>query len=71
LLVLHPLQHKRAILLASMKELLGLAQEFGDLYDRTQSVVAMGQHRYFTLEAARMGKRLLIVQKEIEDLDLD
>jgi hypothetical protein len=54
-----------------MKELLGLAQEFGDLYDRTQSVVAMGQHRYFTLEAARMGKRLLIVQKEIEDLDLD
>lgn len=68
---MNPLLHKRAILLAGMKELLGLAQQFGELYERTGNPTAMGQHRYFTLEAERLGKRLIRVQKEIEELDLD
>jgi hypothetical protein len=54
-----------------MKELLGLAQQFGELYERTRNPIAMGQHRYFTLEAERLGKRLIKVEKEIEELDLD
>ena len=68
---MNPLFHKRAILLAGMKELLGLAQQFGELYERTRNPIAMGQHRYFTLEAERLGKRLIKVEKEIEELDLD
>ena len=68
---MHPLQSERAILLASMKELLELAAFYGDQFERTQNTRAMNQHKYFTLEAYRLGQRLLGVQREIEDMDLD
>jgi hypothetical protein len=68
---LHPLQSKRAILLASMKELLELAAFYGDQFERTQNPDSMKRHKYFTLEAYRLGMRLLQVQKKIEDEDLD
>jgi hypothetical protein len=54
-----------------MKELLDLAAFYGDNYERTQSSKSMELHKYFTLEAHRLGVRLLQFQKEIEDLDLD
>jgi hypothetical protein len=54
-----------------MKELVELAQFYGDTYDRTKSPLAMNHHRYFTFEAARLSQRLLLVQIEIEELDLD
>ena len=66
-----PLQHNRAILLAAMKELIELSAYYGDIYERTHNVESLGQHKYFTLEAARLGMRLITVQKQIEDLDLD
>jgi len=68
---LDPLLHNRAILLASMKELLEMAAFFGDNYERTRSMESLKQHKYFTLEAYRLSLRLLRVQKEIEDHDLD
>ena len=69
--LLHPLLSKRAILLASMKELLELAGFYGDQFERTKNTKSMELHRYFTLEAYRLGMRLLQVQKLIEDEDLD
>lgn len=66
-----PLQHNRAILLAAMKELLELAAFFGDAYERTHNLDSLAQHKYFTLESGRLGMRLLAVQKQIEDLDID
>lgn len=57
-----PLLHNRAILLAGMRELLDLADAYG-------SNLVMRQ--YFVMEATRLGLRLLAVQKEIEDRDLD
>jgi len=54
-----------------MQELLDLAAFFGDNYERTKSEKALGQHKYFTLEAYRLSLRLLATQKEIEDYDLD
>ncbi len=68
---MHPLLHSRAILLAAMKELVELAQFYGDTYDRTKSPLAMQHHKYFTFEAARLSQRLLLVQIEIEEQDLD
>jgi hypothetical protein len=54
-----------------MKELLELAGFYGDQFERTHNTNSMERHRYFTLEAYRLGQRLLRVQKEIEDHDLD
>jgi hypothetical protein len=54
-----------------MKELLEMAAFFGDNYERTRSMESLKQHKYFTLEAYRLSLRLLRVQKEIEDHDLD
>lgn len=68
---MHPLQSERAILLASMKELLELAAFYGDQFERTNNTDALKHHKYFTMESYRLGIRLLGVQKEIEDLDLD
>lgn len=55
------LLHNRAILLAAMKEVLGLA----DCYDDPM------KRKPYVLEATRLGLRLLEVQKKIEDNDLD
>lgn len=54
-----------------MKELLELAAFYGDQFERTQNPDSMKRHKYFTLEAYRLGMRLLQVQKQIEDQDLD
>ena len=54
-----------------MKELLVLAGFYGDEYERVRSDKSLELHKYFTLEAARLAQRLLRVQKQIEDEDLD
>lgn len=64
-----PLISKRAILLTAMKEMLDLADAYGN--NRPASPYNYQQHRYFTLEAARIGVRLMKIQKQIEDNDLD
>jgi hypothetical protein len=66
---LHPLQSERAILLTAMKEMLDLADSYRN--NRIPTTKTAERARYFTLEAARIGIRLLKVQKEIEDNDLD
>jgi hypothetical protein len=54
-----------------MKELLELAAFYGDQFERTNNTDSMLRHKYFTLEAYRLGMRLLQTQKQIEDEDLD
>jgi hypothetical protein len=54
-----------------MQELLTLAAFYGDNYERTKSDKALELHKYFTLESYRLSMRLLKIQKEIEDYDLD
>jgi hypothetical protein len=54
-----------------MKELLELAAFYGDQFERTHNTDSMKRHKYFTLEAYRLGMRLLRVQREIEDHDFD
>jgi hypothetical protein len=52
-----------------MKEMLDLADSYRN--NRIPTTKTAERARYFTLEAARIGIRLLKVQKEIEDNDLD
>lgn len=59
---LHPLQHNREILLAAMRELLGLADD--PQYE-------LPKREAWAYEATRLGLRLLALQKRIEELDLD
>lgn len=59
---MHPLQHKRAVLLAAIKELTSLAEEKDRTTDERVGLVA---------EATRLSVRLLKVQIEIEEHDLD
>lgn len=59
---MHPLQHTRLVLLAAIRELLGLAEEHK--HDAAR-------HEGFVLEATRLTLRLRKVQTEIEDHDLD
>ena len=56
------LLHNREILIAAVKELLGLAEECGD------NVV---KRKPFIMEATRLSLRLLDVQKKIEDYGTD
>lgn len=58
---MHPLQHDRQILLAAIKEQLGLAETFENVDIR----------RVYVLEATRLGLRLMAVQEQIESEDLD
>lgn len=51
----------RSILVAALQEVLGVAATIKDPILR----------RPYVLEATRLGVRLLEVQKQIEDLDLD
>lgn len=52
-----------------MKEMLDLADAYQN--NRIPTPQTVERAKYFTLEAARIGIRLLKVQKKIEDHDLD
>lgn len=56
------LLHNREILIAAIRELLGLAEEYGNDVMRRKT---------FIMEATRLSLRLLDVQKQIEDHDTD
>lgn len=56
-----PRLHDREILIRAMREILALAEE--------QPIVA--DRKPLIMEATRLGVRLLNLQKEIEDYDLD
>lgn len=62
---MHELQHDRAILLAAAKDVLETAELYKDDYTRVPERMAL------VLEASRLSTRLMKVQKQIEDLDLD
>lgn len=59
---MHPLQHTRNVLLAAIRELLGLAEEHK---------ADAARHEGFVLEATRLTLRLVKVQNQIEEHDLD
>jgi hypothetical protein len=58
---LDPLLSDREILIAAIKEQLGLAEEAGDNIPKRKAII---------MEATRLGLRLLEVQKKLGD-DLD
>lgn len=66
---MHPLQVKRSVLVAAIDEQLGLAREYGR--KRPYSASDEIERQKLLLEATRLTLRLLEVQKEIEDYDLD
>lgn len=66
---MHPLIQSRRILVTAMQELLDLADQYASVYPQTDQTIA--QRKYFVMEATRLGFRLVAVQKEIEDNDLD
>jgi hypothetical protein len=60
---------RRQILITTLQELLDLADGYRYLYPQNKDTFE--KHRYFTLEAARVGNRLLRIQKTIEENGLD
>jgi hypothetical protein len=66
---LHPLQSERQILVIAIRDLLDLSDEYGrklpylsDYHVRREALV---------MEATRLGLRLMRVQHQIEEHDLD
>jgi hypothetical protein len=66
---LHPLQSERQILVIAIRDLLDLSDEYGrklpylsDYHVRREALV---------MEATRLGLRLMRVQQQIEEHDLD
>ena len=55
---MEPLLSNREILIAAIKEQLGLAEEAGDDIPRRKAIV---------MEATRLGVRLVELQKKLED----
>ena len=66
---MHPLQSERQILVIAIRDLLDLSDEYGrklpylsDYHVRREALV---------MEATRLGLRLMRVQQQIEEHDLD
>ena len=62
---MHNLQHDRAILIACVEDLTDLARQLRGQPDKAYT------YRNIVAEATRISVRLIEVQKQIEDYDLD